>query len=80
MWLHIRRRTRRSVRHQWIPHSRPFSFNDIEGTHYGAWLLGHAKLETTSLYTRVATNTIRTVMSPLDRLTPLRAGRAEPPA
>jgi site-specific recombinase XerD len=43
-------------------------------------LLGHAKLETTSLYTRVATNTIRTVMSPLDRLTPLRAGRDEPPA
>jgi integrase/recombinase XerD len=43
-------------------------------------LLGHAKLETTSLYTRVATNTIRTVMSPLDRLTPLRAGRHEPPA
>lgn len=43
-------------------------------------LLGHAKLETTSLYTRVATNTIRTVMSPLDRLTPLRAGRGEPPA
>jgi site-specific recombinase XerD len=42
-------------------------------------LLGHAKLETTSLYTRVATNTIRTVMSPLDRLTPLRAGRGEPP-
>jgi integrase/recombinase XerD len=43
-------------------------------------LLGHAKLETTSLYTRVATNTIRTVMSPLDRLTPLRAGRDRPPA
>jgi len=43
-------------------------------------LLGHAKPETTSLYTRVATNTIRTVMSPLDRLTPLRAGRDEPPA
>lgn len=43
-------------------------------------LLGHAKLETTSLYTRVATNTIRTVMSPLDRLTPLHAGRDEPPA
>jgi len=35
-------------------------------------LLGHAKLETTALYTRVATNTIREVMSPLDRLTPLR--------
>jgi hypothetical protein len=26
-------------------------------------------LETTALYTRVATNTIREVMSPLDRLT-----------
>ena len=34
--------------------------------------LGHAKLDTTALYTRVATNTIREVMSPLDRLTPLR--------
>jgi integrase/recombinase XerD len=43
-------------------------------------LLGHAKLETTSLYTRVAINTIRAVMSPLDRLTPLRAWRGEPPA
>jgi site-specific recombinase XerD len=43
-------------------------------------LLGHAKLDTTALYTRVATNTIRTVMSPLDRLTPLRAKRDEPPA
>jgi site-specific recombinase XerD len=43
-------------------------------------LLGHAKLETTALYTRVATNTIRTVMSPLDRLTPLRARGDTPPA
>jgi integrase/recombinase XerD len=34
-------------------------------------LLGHSKLETTALYTRVAANTIREVMSPLDRLTPL---------
>ena len=34
-------------------------------------LLGHAKLETTMLYTQVATNVIRAVMSPLDRLTPL---------
>ena len=33
-------------------------------------LLGHAKLETTALYTRVATNTIRAVMSPLDRIRP----------
>jgi site-specific recombinase XerD len=31
-------------------------------------LLGHAKLETTALYARVATSTIRTVMSPLDRI------------
>jgi integrase/recombinase XerD len=43
-------------------------------------LLGHAKLDTTALYTRVATNTIRTVMSPLDRLTPLRMRPDEPPA
>jgi integrase/recombinase XerD len=31
-------------------------------------LLGHAKLDTTALYARVATNTIRAVMSPLDRI------------
>jgi len=31
-------------------------------------LLGHAKLETTALYTRVAVNTIREVTSPLERL------------
>jgi len=54
--------------------------NDIEGEHYGACPLGHAKLETTALYTRVATNTIREVMSPLDHLAPLRAKRDEPPA
>jgi integrase/recombinase XerD len=40
-------------------------------------LLGHSKLETTALYTRVATNTIREVMSPLDRLTPLRSKKDE---
>jgi integrase/recombinase XerD len=34
-------------------------------------LLGHAQLDTTALYTHVASNTIRRVMSPLDRLTPL---------
>jgi site-specific recombinase XerD len=34
-------------------------------------LLGHAKLDTTALYARVATNTIRAVMSPLDRIRPL---------
>ena len=42
-------------------------------------LLGHAKLDTTALYTRVATNTIRDVMSPLDRLTPLGDKKDEPP-
>src|SRR5229473_4300006 len=34
-------------------------------------LLGHSKLDTTALYARVATKTIRSVTSPLDRLTPL---------
>jgi len=43
-------------------------------------LLGHAKLDTTALYTRVATNTIRQVMSPLDRLTPLKPPSDRPPA
>jgi integrase/recombinase XerD len=34
-------------------------------------LLGHVRLDTTARYTQVATNIIREVMSPLDRLTPL---------
>jgi integrase/recombinase XerD len=38
-------------------------------------LLGHAKLDTTARYTRVANTTIRTVTSPLDRLAPLPEGR-----
>jgi site-specific recombinase XerD len=42
-------------------------------------LLGHAKLNTTALYTRVATSTIRKVMSPLDRLS-LVEKRSDPPA
>ena len=42
-------------------------------------LLGHAKLETTALYTRIATNTIRAVMSPLERLS-LKPKKDEPPA
>jgi integrase/recombinase XerD len=42
-------------------------------------LLGHAKLETTAIYAHVATNTIRDVMSPLDRLTPLRDKKDKPP-
>jgi len=43
-------------------------------------LLGHAKLDTTARYTQVATNIIRGVMSPLDRLTPLRPKGGEPAA
>lgn len=31
-------------------------------------LLGHRKIETTTLYTQVATDLLRKVISPLDRL------------
>lgn len=42
-------------------------------------LLGHAKLDTTALYTRVATKTIREIMSPLDRIA-LKLTQPKPPA
>jgi integrase/recombinase XerD len=42
-------------------------------------LLGHAKLETTALYTKVASNVIRDVTSPLDQLALLRRKKKEPP-
>jgi site-specific recombinase XerD len=38
-------------------------------------LLGHARLDTTALYTRVATKTIREIMSPLDHITRKEAER-----
>jgi site-specific recombinase XerD len=41
-------------------------------------LLGHAKLENTAFYTKVATRTVRTVTSPLDRLGMFRAGEIAP--
>ena len=41
-------------------------------------LLGHAKLETTALYTRVAVNTIRDLTSPLERLGANLAGQSPP--
>jgi site-specific recombinase XerD len=43
-------------------------------------LLGHAKLDATALYARVATTTIRAVISPLDRLGSLAEGKPRPQA
>ena len=42
-------------------------------------LLGHALLTTTALYTRVATRTVKSVVSPLDRLGMFPASQAAPP-
>ncbi len=41
-------------------------------------LLGHAKLENTAFYTRVATRTVRAVTSPLDKLGMLRTAEGAP--
>lgn len=41
-------------------------------------LLGHAKLENTAFYTKVATRTVRAVTSPLDKLAILTAPEAKP--
>ena len=41
-------------------------------------LLGHAKLDNTALYTKVATRTVRAVTSPLDKLGMLRTGESAP--
>jgi site-specific recombinase XerD len=41
-------------------------------------LLGHAKLDNTAFYTRVATRTVRAVVSPLDRLGIVRTGEIAP--
>jgi integrase/recombinase XerD len=41
-------------------------------------LLGHAKLENTAFYTKVATPTVRTVTSPLDKLAMVRAEAVVP--
>jgi len=40
----------------------------------GQVLLGHTRLETTTIYTKVATKTIRDVTSPLDLLVSREAG------
>jgi site-specific recombinase XerD len=42
-------------------------------------LLGHAKLDSTALYTRVATKTIQQVMSPLEHIA-LKLKEIRPPA
>jgi len=39
-------------------------------------LLGHAKLDNTALYTKVATRTVRTVISPLDKIVGLIGDKA----
>ena len=41
-------------------------------------LLGHAKLDTTAFYAKVATRTVRAVTSPLDKLGLFKAGRDSP--
>ncbi|AIT81018.1 tyrosine-type recombinase/integrase [Novosphingobium pentaromativorans] len=41
-------------------------------------LLGHAKIDTTAIYTKVSTRTIQAVASPLDRLTALIEGKTPP--
>ena len=41
-------------------------------------LLGHAKLDTTAVYTKVSTRTIQAVTSPLDRLMALMEGKTPP--
>jgi integrase/recombinase XerD len=54
------------------------TFNDIEREHYGACPLGHSKLDTTALYTKVSTRTIHAVAGPLDRLMALMEGKTPP--
>ncbi|HLJ18815.1 MAG TPA: site-specific integrase [Stellaceae bacterium] len=41
-------------------------------------LLGHAKIDTTALYTKVSTRTIQAVASPLDRIIALMEGKPPP--
>ena len=41
-------------------------------------LLGHAKLDTTAIYTKVSTRTIQAVASPLDRIIALMEGKTPP--
>jgi site-specific recombinase XerD len=63
-----KRVTPHTLRHSFATHL----FEDKTDVRLIQVLLGHAKLDTTQLYTRVATNVIRSVMSPLDRLALLK--------
>jgi integrase/recombinase XerD len=61
------------------PHTLRHSFaTHLDGTDIRVIqvLLGHAKLENTAFYTKVATRTVRTVTSPLDRLGLCEAGES----
>ena len=55
------------------------SLGDSEASVTG--LLGHAKIDTTAIYTKVSTRTIQAVASPLDRIIALMEGqeRTAPP-
>jgi len=70
-----KRVTPHTLRHSFATHL----FEDKTDVRLIQVLLGHAKLDTTQLYTRVATNVIRSVMSPLDRLTLLKPKDSKPP-
>ncbi len=65
-----------------MPPQRPLALRrTCLRTHCGTAspLLGHAKLENTALYTRVATKTIQQVMSPLEHIA-LKLKEIRPPS
>ena len=64
-----------TLRHSFATHLLEQNVDDIRVIQV---LLGHAKLETTALYTRVAVNTIRDIKSPLERLGVNLASRSTP--
>ena len=55
------------------------SFSEIGDAYYDSRLLGHAKLDTTALYARVATRTIQHLMSPLEHIA-LKLKEIRPPS